>query len=421
MDEIVFNTKSIHPTTEPSTGGRRSFSGRKSNFDFTRRERTISEKKRKELEEVYSKVVVHDFGDDYHLSEEEKQKKNKYYEVFARLKKCKRKFRKLDEYVKVYRLCMDALQVVAEGNGIYDPEKFMRMAVRGDIEVYGLTFPKYTGKNRKDINWNYVNEYIVYPEKDVNDLVKSKDDDIDDDEEDIVERLFEEDELLSIQQAIEHDDDEDIFMPYDEDDNDGDRDDVAVIASNKETKELTKNAPEVVRAIKEATREAKRRSNRDNRLNSYVFNMTEDDFEYIARLDNKRGFDSDSDIPVFHGDIMNRGDYKRYMFALENYERQQIKRNYNGKMRTQEEIDEIELLDALESAGWNVRALYNQKEKEKKLKKAYKKDKKREEELKKRLLAVQSRNKKRKSKVEFDSKKKDKKKKKKKKKSKESD
>lgn len=421
MDEIVFNTKSSHPTVEPSTSGRRSFSGRKSNFDFTRKERTISEKKRKELEEVYSRVAVHDFGDDYHLSEEERRKRNKYYEVFAKLKKCKRKFRKLDEYVKVYRLCMNALQVVAEENGIYDPDKFIRMTIRGDIEVYGLSFPKYVGKNKKDINWNYVNEYIVYPEKDVSELVKSKDDDMEDmDEEDIVERLFEEDELKALEEAIHHNEDDDIFMSYDEDNNNGDRDDVAVVATSKETKELTKHAPEVVRAIKDAAREAKRNRNRNNRLNSYVFNMTEDDFEYIAKLDNRRGYNSDSDIPEFQGDIMKRGDYKRYMYALDNYERHQIKRNYNGKMRTEEEINEIELLDALESAGWNVRALYKQKEKEKKLKKAYKKDKKREEELKKRLLAVQSRNKKRKSKVEFDSKKK-KKDKKKKKKSKESD
>ena len=421
MEELVFNVKSSHPTAEPNTTGRRSFSGRKSNFNFTRKERTISEKKRKELEEAYSKVVVHDFGDDYHLSEEERQKKNKYYQAFARLKKCKRKFRKLDEYVKVYRLCLEALQLVAEGNGIYDPEKFMRMALRGEIEVYGLTFPKYVGKNKKDVNWKYVNEYIVYPDKDVSELSSSNnDDDNDMDDEDAIEILFEKDEWKAIEEAIAHDEDEDVFMPYDEDNNNGDRDDVAVVATSKETKELTKNAPEVVRAIKNATREARRRRNRDSRLNSYVFNMTEDDFEYIAKLDNRRGYDSDSDIPEFHGDIMNRGDYKRYLYALDNYEREQIKKNYNGKMRTQEEIDEIELLDALESSGWNVRALYKQKEKEKKLKKAYKKDKKREEELKKRLLAVQSRNKKRKSKVEFDSKKK-KKDKKKKKSKKESD
>ena len=162
MDEIVFNTKSSHPTVEPSTSGRRSFSGRKSNFDFTRKERTISEKKRKELEEVYSRVAVHDFGDDYHLSEEERRKRNKYYEVFAKLKKCKRKFRKLDEYVKVYRLCMNALQVVAEENGIYDPDKFIRMTIRGDIEVYGLSFPKYVGKNKKATLEGTIKAYGFY-------------------------------------------------------------------------------------------------------------------------------------------------------------------------------------------------------------------------------------------------------------------
>ena len=118
---------------------------------------------------------------------------------------------------------------------------------------------------------------------------------------------------------------------------------------------------------------------------------------------------------------MNDEDYKRYMMELNEYERTQIKVNYNGKMRTQDEIDEIELKDMLEEAGWNVRNLYKNKEKEKKLKKAIKKDRKREKELKKQLLNIQNRNKKRKGEdIEFDSKKKNKEKKK-KKKDKESD
>ena len=48
-------------------------------------------------------VVVNEFGDDYHLSEEERIAKNKFYKAFQVFNKGKRKYRKLDEYVKIMR------------------------------------------------------------------------------------------------------------------------------------------------------------------------------------------------------------------------------------------------------------------------------------------------------------------------------
>ena len=174
-------------------------------------------------------------------------------------------------------------------------------------------------------------------------------------------------------------------------------------------------SPYFLKSIKEAAKEQRRKERNAGRLNSFVYEMRNEDFDYIAGIDSKRGYQSVSDMPVFKGDIMNRKDYMLYLKALDDYENTQIKVNYKGKMRTQSEIDEIELKDALESAGWNVRNLYKGKDEEKKLKKAYKRDKKREEELKKRLLEVQKRQKKRgkSAAIEFDAKKKKKHKKKK--------
>jgi hypothetical protein len=108
------------------------------------------------------------------------------------------------------------------------------------------------------------------------------------------------------------------------------------------------------------------------------------------------------------------------MYALEEYENTQIKKNYRGKMRTQEEIDYMELIDAFEKDGWNVRSLYNMKEDEKKAKKIAKRDRKEEERLKARLLKLDERAKARKGGIEVNSKK-SKKKEKKSKKKKESD
>ena len=63
---------------------------------------------------------------------------------------------------------------------------------------------------------------------------------------------------------------------------------------------------------------------------------------------------------------------------LQEYEDENIKENYNGRMKSLSEIRELELKALLEENGWNIRALYNNKEKEEKLRKAMKRDKRRE-------------------------------------------
>jgi hypothetical protein len=92
---------------------------------------------------------------------------------------------------------------------------------------------------------------------------------------------------------------------------------------------------------------------------------------------------------------MKDSDYHRYMQALKDYEDEYIKDNYHGRMKTLGEIRELELKAALEEGGWNIRALYNNKEKEEKLRKAMKRDRKREKKLKEQLIKIQNRNKKR--------------------------
>lgn len=413
--EIIFNAKSKNPSTNPamekfykkesSEGGKK--------FTFTRRIRALTEKEKEELREAYSYVVVNDYGDEYHMSDEDRKRKFKYYEAFSKIRRCKRKFHKLDDFVKVYRLCLDCLSVVAEGNGVYDPDKFSKMVIRGQIEVFGLHFPKYIGKDRKDINWEYVSEFIMDRSKDPSELSKSYETELSkmpDDE--LRKQLLSDEEFEKIMNAvgskpgeINLNPDEEYIEKYG----------IVQMASKKEFKNLLEISPYILKSIKEAAKEQRRRERDRGRLNSFVYEMRNEDFDYIAGIDRQRGYQSMSDMPIFKGDIMNRDDYMLYLKALDDYENTQIKVNYHGKMRTQAEIDELELKDALESAGWNVRNLYKGKDEEKKLKKAYKRDKKREEELKKRLLEVQKRQEKRgKSSIEFNAKKKKKKRKKKK-------
>lgn len=415
---IVFNAKSTKPTTTPSENFRITRGG-----SFSKRERpprkprVVSEEKFNEMAKKYEEVCIHDYGDEYHMSEEERAQKNRYYEVFSKVIRCKKKYRKIDEFVRTYRLCLDCLREVAENNGVYDPDKFIKLVLKGEIEVFGLTFPKYIGKDKKSINWNYISKFILGDE-DPRALTFNKDAEygsMTDDE--AFEMLFSEDEqrhlIKSMQEFVANRDDS-ITPYYGEDDEHGKvHESLAVSASKKETKNFVNDSPEVVRVIRESEKARRKAMASSHRLHQYSFEMTADDYSEIEAMDKARGLISESDVPEFKGDIMNTRDYRRYLYRLHQYEMENIKENYNGKMRTLEDIQEMELKDALEKAGWNLRALYKQKDKEKKLKKAYKEDKKREEELKQKLLALQKRQEKRgkKSGIEMNSKKKKKKKK----------
>ena len=381
-------------------------------IESVRRKKVISEEERERLRKIYEEVVVHDFGDEYHMSEEERKESSVMYDAFANIMRRKRKYRRLDEFIEVTRLCVDALMVVAENTGVVDKDDFVRKVLRGKISVYGLYFPKYIGKDKKRINWDFVSQYIADRSLDPKELMEDHDEEeeIEIDE----EELFTEEELnqiMTIEEVDEYYTKSTDFMGQHE----------IPVNTIKQTKKFMKTCPDMMISIKDSVKASRKRMRMQDRLNMHVFDMTEDDFEMIKDLDSKRGLISHAEMPVFKGDISNREDYKKYMLALEEYEKNSIKESYHGKMRTIAEIEEIKLKEELEQEGFNVRKFYKEKEKEKRLKKAYEKDKKRENELKKRLLQIQKRQSARSGEkdVEFDVK--SKKKKKKKKKSKEDD
>ena len=392
--ELVFNSKSQQhvvvngesiDSTEQSTRHKSS----SAEIKFNRKRRKLSEKQLQEFTELYSTTIVHDFGknDDYHLSEKERESRNQFYKAFAKLRNTKSKFKTLNGFVNKYRLCLECLKVVAENNGVYAPEKFYDMVLRGKIKVNGLQFPIYDKKDKKNINWDFVAEFIASG-KDVSELDKLLNNINDSDD---VDEILSDDEIREVSEDIEADETS-IFMPFYDDDSDVNRDDIATVPSKKETKELIRMAPQLVRSVKEVTKRQRRRQNTQSRLQSFVYEMQESDFEYLERMDAKRGYESSSDIPKFKGDIMNRKDYKKYLLSLQNYEENNITENYHGSMKTKAEIREIEIKNLLEENGWNVRKLYKDGEKEKKLKKAYKANKKQEERLKKKLMAIQNKN-----------------------------
>lgn len=380
-DEPAVYDDELNDEQEERHGDRFNYEKRKSVY--------LSPARIEALKKDYDCVVVRDFGDEYHLSEEEREAKNKYYNTFKALRKAKKNYRKLDEFVKVTRDALKCLDEVANNNGMYSPEEFKELYFKGKIFINGLSFPKYKGKDRKDISWEYLTEFILSDEDAKEILPKKKSQEILTDDEILSEanRLFTKEEFDNIMKGPSEKEEAERLRYFDVDTDSQDGKNVVVYLDKEQSRKILKSQPELLYQIKEIKRDMKSADH----LKSFAYDLTMDDIEKIESYDRKHNYVSSTDIPKFTGDITNSKQYHKYMRKLEDYEDNCIKENYNGRMKTQSEIREIELKGLLEENGWNIRAIYNNKEKEKKLKKALKQDKKRERQLKNQLIELQKR------------------------------
>ena len=349
----------------------------------------IPEKRIPEFLKGYDCVVVNEFGDDYHMSEEEREKTNKFYKTFREFAVTKKRYRNVEEYVKVMRMAMKCLDAVAEDNGFYSPEKFKKMFMEDKIQINGLTLPELKGRESKAIDWKYLAEFILSDEP-VENISTKKDDTIYTEEEleELENTLFDTNELDEILTPLTEEEERMETMFIDEDDEEeASKRFAAIELTDKQMKKIVKAMPEIVYGVKEARRD----NTRINNASRFIYDLSADDFSEIEKYDQKYQYQSSGDIPKFTGDISNDDDYARYMADLEEYENTQIREVYNGKFKTREQIQELEIKKCLEANGYNLRNLYGNKEKEKKLKKLQRKDKKREKELKARLIKLKNR------------------------------
>lgn len=361
------------------------------------------------LKNNYDCVVVNSFyNDDYDLSEEEREEKNSLYKVFAKVR-TKRICRKLDEFVDQYRNAMVCLDKVAEDNGIYSKEKFMKLVLQKKILVTGLRFPKYKGKDRKRLDMDYVAEFILSDEESYKANPSYRDDNIIDDmtHEELRNFIFEPGELDYINSPPSEISIRNSRRPYDKD-NYKDDENIVIALSPKESKKLLKEQPEIVAKFKEI-----RNDLRYNLTSSYIRDITYDDIDNLKKYDTRYSYKSASDIPEFKGDISGK-DYYKYLNALDEYIEDNVKVSVAGSMKTVYEAKDIEFKTMLEQSGWNIRKFADTIDLLKKERKARKSDNKKIKQLKSRLLKIQDRQK-RKMGEDFDDEdyKKDKKKKKK--------
>lgn len=336
------------------------------------------------LLEVYSHVVVQDFEDEYHMSKEERDKMRETYDKFFRLKRgFTKKIRKLDKYVEACRLCMDIIEDTAETNGIYDPDKFKAMVLNGQATINGLNFPKFQGKGKKNINWEYVAEFILDKTRDVRELVDREqlsEDSLEIDEDD----LFTEEELEEILRPLS---DEELYIRSGialnpEDAAPG----AAMYMSKKDRKELIKVFPSYIKTMKSA-----KKSISNRKSNSMVWQLDQDQLQFIQEYDAKIQGKKSTEPPKFKGDASKQSDVDAYLYAMDQWEKEHTLVEYNGRYITLEEMEDIRVKELLESSGWNLRNLYDNKDRAKRIQKAKENDKKRIKQLKDMLAEIQKR------------------------------
>lgn len=318
------------------------------------RETYIPPEELDKLREVYSHVVVQDFEDSYHLSRQEREKeREKYGKFFALRQNFTKKIRKIDKYVEACRICMDIVKQTADENGIYSREKFMEKFMDGEIEINGLKFPKYQGKDKKRLDWDFIMELILHPEMDISVIRESTSDDLDTIID--VDKLFDEREIADItNSAFDNDSNEHAIY-----DMDLEGDNVAGYLTKKERKRLIKANPAYIHIVKDI-----RKSGSQRRKNMEIWNLTEKEQHYIEAYDDKLLKKKRQAVPVFSGNIDDPDAVNSYLYQMEQYERETELVEFNGRMITIEEMEDIQFKDALEKNGWNLRNIYGNKERE---------------------------------------------------------
>lgn len=354
----------------------------------------IPESQLETMRKSYEVSCVNDFSDEYHMSEKEREETFQQYSNFKYMLKTKMKHRKLDNYIRAYRTAMDCLEGVAATNGVYPKNEFIKKVLSGKIKVYGLKIPKYIGKDKKEINWGYVSEYIMDRTLDPSDLVKERE--VTMFEPVNLETFDDEFEALygyspdEVFKHIKPDTKEEMIERsiFDIDVDDSSEKNIVLPLSNKDTKHFMKDNPAMIYHMRDYKKMMRQQKNLSK---MYAFEITEDEFAEIENMDRERGYLNGNLLPSFQGSIMDSTAYKRYMYQLEEYEREHTKLEYNGKLRTMDEIEELELKNMLEASGLNVRKFYTYAADERKLRKQAKKDEERVKRLKKELYRTKER------------------------------
>ena len=349
----------------------------------------FSEKRVEMLKEMYSEVVVRDFGDDYHMSDAEREKEYDLYKEFAKIQRHKTKYRNIADFIFAMRECLDLLMKMSIKNAIFmdlDEHEFMRRVLAGEIQVAQFQFPRYVGSDRKDLNWKFVRDYIVDPDKDPYELVKKHEieyleGEAAEDPEAYMERVFSPEQLAIMKAEINPN-------KYDE----ADKDYMSSVLplKKKDLRKTVKVLTDLGRPLKDMVKNQEQERGA-LQYQSYLYEANSEAMDKMAKLDRKRGYISSDEMPKFHGDIMDKAAYKKYLYELNEWHLTHDKVPYNGKYVSREDANTYQVLDYLDENGVDIKKFYRDKAEEKRLKRQSALDDEKEKRLRKRLTEIQRR------------------------------
>lgn len=321
-------------------------------------QRRFSDKEIESMRKSFETVVVNDFSDEYHLSDEERFENAEIAKLSKALAKTKRRCNNLYDYVIAMRLRMDVIEYVAKTNMVFAPEKFMKKVLKGDIVLNGLSFPKYTGKNKKGTNWEYISEFILDRSRDPHELKKQKYHPTDIDEIDDLDEFR--------KSVFSPDMFRDIFEdPMDTNSLDAPTIDIDEISGKKLKKlygeEIYRNMFAGGKAFKDKVSTAK--------ALGFIFEKS-NELDDVARLDDTRRLKNNAlKMPEFDGDYNSNDDVRAWLYRVKKWEDENVLvQSGNGRI-TQGQANEMQLRDFLDKLGWNVRSFAIQAKGDKKSKK----------------------------------------------------
>lgn len=175
----------------------------------TGKKHVYTEKELEEIKDSCLRTLVHDYSseDEYHLTDEERQKNDNLKELSAKLAKLKSIYRQVDQYVLAMRIVMEAWKILEEKeNVLFSEQEFYKFVKEGKISHPRVPMPKL--KNADKYNLDLIITYISNPELDVAELVPKApkkydpwaedDDDFEESDEDKMNRLLSDDEIQFI-------------------------------------------------------------------------------------------------------------------------------------------------------------------------------------------------------------------------------
>ena len=298
------------------------------------------------LEQTYSCVYVHDYGDEYHLTEEERKKKFRFYEAQELVMKNRKIYNRLPDYIEAMRRVMAAVDIIAEANSmrISNYEKFRHKVLAGKIKISGINFPKYRGKDRKRLDGKFISEWILDPDKDIAELMEYYETpksviSLEDEENGATafEKLMGPGVYEWLNANPVTDDDPFAYA--------------AVVKKKSKMNKIIDSKPEFKMAFKQLAHAERRKQ---STMEQYAFYTTREEFESVSKHDAELGYNTKSHMPKFKGDIRNDKDYKAYMEELDAWEYENTYVKYNGRNIPIDDYNHMRFKDIAERNGWNV-------------------------------------------------------------------